>query len=45
MPKVNRPLTRLKRARQTMPAAIRRSLVEKGLMDAYRARPPYQRND
>jgi len=45
MPRVNRSLTRFTRARQTMPASIRRALVEKGLMGAYRARPPYQRND
>mgnify|MGYP006316461573 FL=1 len=28
-----------------MPADIRRALVERDLRDAYRARPPYQRND
>jgi uncharacterized protein YdeI (YjbR/CyaY-like superfamily) len=28
-----------------MPASVRRALVERGLMDAYRARPAYQRND
>jgi len=45
MPRVNRPLTRLTRASQTMPASVRRALVQKGLVGAYRARPPYQRND
>jgi hypothetical protein len=35
----------LKRPRQTMPAAVRRAILERGLMEAYRARPPYQRND
>jgi uncharacterized protein YdeI (YjbR/CyaY-like superfamily) len=28
-----------------MPAFVRAALNERGLMDAYRARPPYQRND
>jgi uncharacterized protein YdeI (YjbR/CyaY-like superfamily) len=28
-----------------MPPAVRRALVEQGLLEAYRARPPYQRND
>lgn len=28
-----------------MPAAVRAALDERGLMAAYRARPPYQRND
>lgn len=35
----------LKRAANPMPAFVRRALLERGLMDAYRARPPYQRND
>lgn len=35
----------LKRPRQTMPAAVRRALAERGLDEAYRARPPHQRND
>lgn len=35
----------LRRARQAMPALVRRALMEKGLMEAYRERPPYQRND
>ena len=28
-----------------MPGAVREALVERGLMDTYNARPPYQRND
>jgi hypothetical protein len=28
-----------------MPASIRRALTREALMDAYKARPPYQRND
>ena len=28
-----------------MPAFVREGLLERGLMDAYRSRPPYQRND
>ncbi|TJZ73590.1 hypothetical protein FAZ21_10065 [Chitiniphilus eburneus] len=28
-----------------MPGAIRQALVEPGLLAAYEARPPYQRND
>jgi uncharacterized protein YdhG (YjbR/CyaY superfamily) len=35
----------LKRPRKVMPARIRRTLASRGLMEAYRARPPYQRND
>jgi uncharacterized protein YdeI (YjbR/CyaY-like superfamily) len=35
----------LKRPRQHMPAFVRRALDERGLADAYRSRPPYQRND
>lgn len=36
---------RLKRPRHPMPAFVRDALVRHGLMEAYRARPPYQRND
>lgn len=36
------PLTR---PRYPMPDYIRKALVERGLMDAYRARPDYQQND
>ncbi len=28
-----------------MPAFVRKALVEKGLLEAYRHRPPYQKND
>lgn len=36
---------RLKRALQPMPDFVRRALIERGLMEAYQSRPPYQRND
>jgi uncharacterized protein YdeI (YjbR/CyaY-like superfamily) len=35
----------LKRPRYPMPLFIRRALNDAALMDAYKARPPYQRND
>lgn len=35
----------LTRARHRMPDYVRKALNERGLMDAYRARPDYQRND
>ncbi len=35
----------LKRPRYRMPPFVREALVEAGLMEAYRERPPYQRND
>jgi len=38
-------LSRLTRPIQPMPDDIRQRLEGEGLMDAYRARPPYQRND
>ena len=34
-----------KRPRYPMPAFIREALTARGLVDAYEARPPYQRND
>lgn len=34
-----------RRARHAMPDGVRDALDAAGLMDAYRARPPYQRND
>jgi len=37
--------TRLKRELHPMPLFVRDVLVERGLMDAYRGRPPYQQND
>ena len=33
------------RPRYPMPDFIREAINERGLMDAYRSRPPYQRND
>ena len=33
------------RPRYTMPEFMREALESRGLVDAYRARPPYQRND
>ena len=38
-------LSSLKRPVNIMPEYIRIELEERGLMDAYMARPPYQRND
>ena len=35
----------LKRALVSMPADVRALLTERGLREAYAARPPYQRND
>lgn len=37
--------SRLKRPRYPMPDYIREALTERGLMEAYRNRPPYQQND
>jgi uncharacterized protein YdeI (YjbR/CyaY-like superfamily) len=37
--------SRLTRAKNPMPAFVRKALNERGLMEAYRARPPYQQND
>lgn len=34
-----------RRARHPMPDDVRLVLAERGLVDAYRARPPYQQND
>jgi uncharacterized protein YdeI (YjbR/CyaY-like superfamily) len=34
-----------RRPRHAMPAFVRRAIVERGLMPAYRGRPPYQQND
>ena len=36
---------RLKRARNPMPAFVKRALVKAGLMTAFRGRPAYQQND
>lgn len=35
----------LRRARNPMPPCVRDALNERGLMEAYRERPPYQQND
>jgi len=40
-----RRLPSLSRVQQPMPAFVRRALVERDLMGAYRVRPPYQQND
>lgn len=37
--------SRLKRPLNPMPPEVREALDRLGLMDAYEARPPYQRND
>ncbi len=37
--------SRLKRPRHPMPTEIEQGLIERGLMDAYCSRPPYQQND
>lgn len=39
------PTRGLRRAVNPMPLFVRRALVDCELMAAYRARPPYQRND
>jgi len=38
-------ISRLKRPRYPMPGFVRAALVSRKLMDAYKARPPYQQND
>jgi uncharacterized protein YdeI (YjbR/CyaY-like superfamily) len=43
MPK--KKVSRLRRPRNPMPAAIRRALAERKLMAAYRERPDYQQTD
>jgi uncharacterized protein YdeI (YjbR/CyaY-like superfamily) len=37
--------SRLKRTFYEMPAFVRDALRERGVMEAYRRRPPYQQND
>ena len=39
------PESRLSRPIQPMPDAVEQALTEQGLLEAYQARPPYQRND
>lgn len=38
-------MNRLKRPRFPMPAFVRKALLQRGLMNAYHSRPPYQQND
>ena len=38
-------VSKLKRAKQPMPDFVRNALKDRGLMDAYAERPPYQQND
>ena len=40
-----RDFSKLKRPRYPMPEFIFEALLERGLMGAYEARPPYQQND
>ena len=35
----------LKRTKNAIPGFLRQALHERGLMDAYHSRPPYQQND
>ena len=44
-PRAPVPLSTLKRPLNPMPAFVEFALLERGLMEAYRRRPPYQRND
>jgi uncharacterized protein YdeI (YjbR/CyaY-like superfamily) len=37
--------SRLTRAKHPMTSFVRDALIERGLMEAYRERPPYQQND
>ncbi|QDZ10874.1 YdeI/OmpD-associated family protein [Devosia ginsengisoli] len=39
------PVLRPLRKREEMPDFVRAALAERGLREAYDARPPYQRND
>jgi len=42
---MNEKPNRLRRPLQPMPEFVGQALMERGLMDAYKYRPPYQRND
>ena len=44
-PRAPVPPSTLKRPLNPMPAFVELALLERGLMEAYRRRPPYQRND
>ena len=41
----NDDFSRLSRPRYPMPEYVKEVLVERGLWDAYKSRPPYQQND
>jgi uncharacterized protein YdeI (YjbR/CyaY-like superfamily) len=41
----SRKFPTLKRPTHPMPGEMRQAIAERGLMDAYQARPPYQQND
>lgn len=43
--KARAPASRLTRPAQPMPEFVREALAKAKLMERYRARPPYQRND
>jgi len=40
-----RKKSHLTRPRCVMPSFVRKALMENGVMEAYRLRPPYQQND
>lgn len=42
---MNQSRSRTRRPRYPMPTSVRDALLERGLMEAYRDRPPYQQND
>ncbi|MXX47128.1 MAG: YdeI/OmpD-associated family protein [Chloroflexi bacterium] len=42
---MTQPESRLSRPIEPMPPTVEQALVDSGLLNAYRARPPYQRND
>ena len=42
---MKKPASTLKRRKNAMSRAVRQALNQRGLMQAYRARPPYQQND
>lgn len=44
-PKTKKSAAPERRPRHAMPAVVRAALASRGLTEAYRARPPYQRND
>ena len=42
---MSQDFSRLRRERNPMPEFVRSALQERGLMESYRQRPPYQQND